>query len=72
MRAAGASEGCLDFFLSDFNTMVCFVNESWMILARLNEVQEELLYTPGVGFGDSKMLKVYIKVFLRFVSKPFG
>ena len=36
-------------------------------LARLDEVQEELLYYPGVGVGCSvgvsKMLKFYVKVF---------
>ena len=38
-------------------------------LARLDEVQEELLYYPrhgvwvGAGVGVSKMLKFYIKVF---------
>ena len=32
-------------------------------LARLDEVQEELLHYPGVGGGVSKMLKFYVKVF---------
>ena len=38
---------------------------SVQFLACLDEVQEELLYYPGVGVGGgvSKMLKLYIKVF---------
>ena len=37
----------------------------YSLLARLDEVQEELLYYPGVGvsIGISKMLKFYVKVF---------
>ena len=46
-----------------------FFWQKMVSLARLDEVQEELLYYPGVGIGVgggvgiSKMLKFYVKVF---------
>ena len=56
-----------------FNIIIRKKKHSDLFLARLDEVQEELLYYPrrrcwrwrwrGGGVGVSKMLKFYVKVF---------